>query len=109
MDIYPYLLCIFGVILSFLALRAGYWSHIKLVSYILKNHPEKAKEYGCKYCPFINGFKLFYALYSRDNIKDQEFIRLKKKARNSTTQMFMFAILGNLALFLIWFIIVSNK
>jgi flagellar biogenesis protein FliO len=68
-----------------LAIRAAYAAH-RLASYLLEQHPEKAREFGCCHeeAPH-DGFRFMRELYRKHEIEDPEFMRLKAKARSAAT------------------------
>lgn len=60
---------------------------LKIRKYLQKNHPEKARDFGCAKGGWFNGFKLIRALYKENGIDDPEFIRWKREARQLWTAL----------------------
>ncbi len=95
-----YFLIPFVLLLAILRVRAGQLER-RIRSYIKKNHPEKAGEFGSPKGILFDEFKLVWSLYKEDHIEDPEFTRLKNKARNAETYTFLAFLLGGLIIIVI--------
>ena len=103
-----YFLIPFILLLAILRGRAGHLEY-KVRKYLQKNHPEKAGEFGCEKGGWFNEFKLVWSLYKKDIVEDQEFNRLKNKAKNALTCAFLTFLLGSLFIILMLITLIISK
>ena len=93
-----------SMLVGFMFMIVASYSGYKLIYYIQKHHPDKAKDFGCSKRGWFNTFKFDRALYKQHDINDSELIRLQKRTRSAIKWMFI-AILPILLFF--FFLIVA--
>jgi len=94
---YFFFIYVFALLL--LGIRSIYLNS-KLINYIQKNYPEKARELGCQKGGLGNNLRFNKALRKEHKISDPHFIRLKNQAKITQTWMIV-AFLLLIAFFLI--------
>lgn len=103
-----YFLIPFILLLAILRGRAGHLEY-KVRKYLQKNHPENAGEFGCEKGGWFNEFKLIWSFYKKDIVEDPEFTRLKNKAKNALTCVFLTFLLGSLFIIFMLIILIISK